>query len=108
MVAAEVRIGAKCSAHRLAGGWQLGKPLEGELAISDQLRTTCHCGRVPGQATAITGHVDLLIAATAHVHSARLYTRNADDLVRLEHLVEIGSCTGQAPPIVRTAWRAHV
>lgn len=33
--------------------------------------------------------MDLLIAATAHVHSARLYTRNADDLVGLEHLVEI-------------------
>lgn len=33
--------------------------------------------------------MDLLIAATAHAHSARLYTRNADDLVGLEHLVEI-------------------
>lgn len=33
--------------------------------------------------------MDLLIAATAHAHSARLYTRNADDLVGLEHLVEV-------------------
>lgn len=33
--------------------------------------------------------MDLLIAATAHAHSARLYTCNADDLVGLEHLVEI-------------------
>ena len=33
--------------------------------------------------------MDLLIAATAHAHSARLYTRNAGDLVGLEHLVEI-------------------
>lgn len=33
--------------------------------------------------------MDLLIAATAQAHSARLYTRNADDLVGLEHLVEI-------------------
>ena len=33
--------------------------------------------------------MDLLIAATAHAHSARLYTRNADDLVGIEHLVEI-------------------
>ena len=35
--------------------------------------------------------MDLLIAATAHAHSARLYTRNAGDLVGLEHLVEIVS-----------------
>jgi predicted nucleic acid-binding protein len=33
--------------------------------------------------------IDLLIAATAHAHSARLYTRNADDLAGLDHLVEI-------------------
>ena len=35
--------------------------------------------------------MDLLIAATAHAHSARLYTRNAGDLVGIEHLVEIVS-----------------
>jgi predicted nucleic acid-binding protein len=33
--------------------------------------------------------MDLLIAATAHAHSARLYTRNAADFVGLEDLVEI-------------------
>ena len=33
--------------------------------------------------------MDLLIAATAHAHAARLYTRNADDLVGIEHLVDI-------------------
>ena len=33
--------------------------------------------------------MDLLIAATAHAHSARLYTRNADDLVGIEDLIEI-------------------
>lgn len=33
--------------------------------------------------------LDLLIAATAHAHSARLYTRNAADLAGVEHLVEI-------------------
>ena len=33
--------------------------------------------------------MDLLIAATAHAHSARLYTRNARDLQGLEDLVEI-------------------
>ena len=35
--------------------------------------------------------MDLLIAATAHAHGARLYTRNADDLVGIEHLVDIVS-----------------
>ena len=33
--------------------------------------------------------MDLLIAATAHAHSARLYTRNAADLAGIEHIVEI-------------------
>lgn len=33
--------------------------------------------------------VDLLVAATAHAHGARLYTRNAGDLVGIEHLIEI-------------------
>jgi toxin FitB len=33
--------------------------------------------------------MDLLIAATAHAHSARLYTRNAEDFVGLEDLVDV-------------------
>ncbi len=33
--------------------------------------------------------MDLLIAATAHAHSARLYTRNPSDLIGIEHLVDI-------------------
>ncbi|MFW0153942.1 type II toxin-antitoxin system VapC family toxin [Mycobacterium sp. smrl_JER01] len=33
--------------------------------------------------------MDLLIAATAHAHSARLYTRNLGDFRGLESLVEI-------------------
>jgi predicted nucleic acid-binding protein len=33
--------------------------------------------------------MDLLIAATAAAHGARLITRNASDLVGIEHLVEI-------------------
>ena len=33
--------------------------------------------------------MDLLIAATAVAHNARLYTRNASDLIGLEHLVDI-------------------
>lgn len=35
--------------------------------------------------------IELVIAATAHAHAARLYTRNADDLVGIEHLVDIVS-----------------
>lgn len=33
--------------------------------------------------------MDLLIAATAHAHGARLYTRNVDDFAGLEELVDI-------------------
>lgn len=33
--------------------------------------------------------MDLLIAATAHAHSARLYTRNASDLIGVDSLVEV-------------------
>lgn len=33
--------------------------------------------------------MDLLIAATAHAHSARLYTRSPSDLAGLELLVEV-------------------
>lgn len=33
--------------------------------------------------------MDLLIAATAHAHSARLYTRNADDFVGVADLVDV-------------------
>lgn len=33
--------------------------------------------------------MDLLIAATAHAHSARLYTRNAGDLRGTEGLIEV-------------------
>jgi predicted nucleic acid-binding protein len=33
--------------------------------------------------------MDLLIAATAHAHGARLYTRNADDLIGADDLIEV-------------------
>ncbi len=33
--------------------------------------------------------MDLLIAATAHAHSARIYTRNPDDFVGLDDLVDV-------------------
>lgn len=36
--------------------------------------------------------MDLLIAATAHAHAERLYTRNASDLVGLENELEIVPC----------------
>ncbi len=35
--------------------------------------------------------LDLMIAATAHAHGARLMTRNAEDLRGIEELVEIDS-----------------
>lgn len=35
--------------------------------------------------------MDLLIAATAHAHDARLYTRNADDFRGLEAIVDVVS-----------------
>jgi toxin FitB len=51
----------------------------GELAAAVTLR-----GRQPRARSP-----DLLIAATAKAHGSRLYTRNAPDLVGVEHLVEI-------------------
>jgi predicted nucleic acid-binding protein len=33
--------------------------------------------------------MDLLIAATAHAHSTRLYTRNADDFDGLDDLIDV-------------------
>lgn len=53
----------------------------GELAAA-----VVEAGRQPRART-----MDLLIAATAHAHSARLYTRNAVDFVGLEDLVEVVS-----------------
>jgi predicted nucleic acid-binding protein len=38
-----------------------------------------------------TRAMDLLIAATAHAHDATIYTRNANDLAGLEHLVDVVS-----------------
>lgn len=35
--------------------------------------------------------LDLLIAATAHAHSARLYTRNAEDFQGLDGLIDVVS-----------------
>lgn len=41
-------------------------------------------GRRPRRRT-----MDLLIAATAHAHGARLYTRNPDDFAGLEKLIDV-------------------
>jgi predicted nucleic acid-binding protein len=61
-------------------------PVDEAVAISyGQLAAaTVAVGRKPRSRV-----MDLLIAATAHAHSARLYTRNAENLLGLEDLVEI-------------------
>ncbi len=61
-------------------------PVDDDVAISyGQLAAAvANTGRQPRSRV-----MDLLIAATAHAHAARLYTRNAADLVGIEHLIEI-------------------
>ncbi len=45
-----------------------------------------HAGREPRRRV-----MDLLIAATAHAHGARLYTRNPEDFAGLETLIDIAA-----------------
>ena len=61
-------------------------PIDDQVAASyGQLAAAVvHAGRQPRSRV-----FDLLIAATAHAHEARLYTRNAADLVGLDDLIEI-------------------
>jgi predicted nucleic acid-binding protein len=61
-------------------------PVDGVVAISyGQLAAALvNTGRQPRSRV-----TDLFIAATAHAHGARLYTRNAADLAGIEHLIEI-------------------
>jgi hypothetical protein len=61
-------------------------PVDNLVAISyGQLAASVvHAGRTPRARV-----LDLLIAATAHAHGARLYTRNASDLVGLEDQLEV-------------------
>ncbi len=61
-------------------------PVDDEVAVSyGQLAAAVAAtGRQPRSRV-----MDLLVAATAHAHAARLYTRNAADLVGVEHLIEI-------------------
>jgi hypothetical protein len=58
-----------------------------------------HYGRLASAAVAIGRQprarvMDLLIAATAAAHEARLYTRNPNDLAGLGHLVDIVALAG--------------
>jgi predicted nucleic acid-binding protein len=61
-------------------------PLDDAVAASyGQLScAVVDAGRQPRART-----MDLIIAATAHAHSARLYTRNAGDFIGADTLVEI-------------------
>jgi hypothetical protein len=63
-------------------------PLDDAVAASyGEIATAlAHAGRQPRART-----MDLLIAATAHAHSARLYTRNPDDFIGADKHVEIVS-----------------
>ena len=53
-------------------------------ACEMEAAAVAHVGRQPRSRA-----FNLLIAATAHAHDARLYTRNAADLVGLDDLLDI-------------------
>lgn len=61
-------------------------PLDDAVAASygEIAAAVVQAGRQPRART-----MDLLIAATAHAHSARLYTRNPDDFIGVDKHVEI-------------------
>ena len=61
-------------------------PLDGSVAASyGQIAAAIvQTGRQPRARS-----MDLLIAATAHAHGARLYTRNAEDFRGLDDLLEV-------------------
>jgi predicted nucleic acid-binding protein len=61
-------------------------PVDGDVAASygQIAAAVVDSGRQPRARS-----MDLLIAATAHAHSARLYTRNADDFAGLDELVDV-------------------
>ena len=61
-------------------------PVDDDVAISyGQLAAAVVAARRQPRARVM----DLLIAATAHAHNARLYTRNAQDLAGLEDMLEV-------------------
>lgn len=61
-------------------------PLDGTVAASygQVAAAVVEVGRQPRARS-----MDLLIAATAHAHAARLYTRNPDDFAGLGNLVDV-------------------
>lgn len=61
-------------------------PIDDAVAVSygELAAAVVRAGRQPRARV-----MDLLIAATAHAHGARLYTRNPDDLLGLDELVEV-------------------
>lgn len=61
-------------------------PVDEAVAISygRLAATVVQAGRQPRRRV-----MDLLIAATAHAHGARLYTRNAEDFAGLDDLIDI-------------------
>lgn len=63
-------------------------PLDEDVAASygHLAAAVVAAGRQPRART-----MDLLIAATAHAHSARLYTRNAEDFAGIDGLIEVVS-----------------
>jgi hypothetical protein len=73
---------------RLTGLQKRFDPLPVDEAVADSYgrlaARTVSQGRQPRRRV-----MDLLIAATAHAHSAALYTRNTDDLRGLEDLIDI-------------------
>jgi predicted nucleic acid-binding protein len=66
------------------------EPLPVDEAVADSYgrlaAAVVQAGRRPRART-----MDLLIAATAHAHDAAVYTRNADDLAGLGHLLDVVS-----------------
>jgi predicted nucleic acid-binding protein len=73
---------------RLTGLQKRFDPLPVDEAVTDSYgrlaARTVSQGRQPRRRV-----MDLLIAATAHAHSATLYTRNTDDLRGLDDLIDI-------------------
>lgn len=63
-------------------------PVDGAVTISygRLAAAVVEAGRQPRRRV-----MDLLIAATAHAHGARLYTRNPDDFAGLENLIDIST-----------------
>jgi predicted nucleic acid-binding protein len=96
---AELNFGVLVTANSAVRAERLRRLLEFQRRFTalpvDEAVATSYGHLASASATVAAGRqprsrvMDLLIAATAHAHSARLYTRNPSDLVGIEHLVEI-------------------